>query len=61
MKAALDQPDLISLAAGFTDNDTLPVAEVTALTRTIPRDALQYGTTIGLPRLRQELLRRCRD
>jgi len=58
MQAALDRPNLISLAAGFTDNDTLPVAEVAALTRIIPRDALQYGTTIGLPRLRHELLRR---
>jgi 2-aminoadipate transaminase len=58
MHAALTRPRIISLAAGFTDNDPLPVEEVTALTRTIPRDALQYGTTIGLPRLRSELLRR---
>jgi 2-aminoadipate transaminase len=58
MTVALDRPNLISLAAGFTDNDTLPVEEVAALTRNIPREALQYGTTIGLPRLRQELLRR---
>ncbi len=64
MKAALDRPDLISLAAGFTDSETLPVEEVAALTREIlsrpktARAALQYGTTAGLPPLRQELLRR---
>jgi 2-aminoadipate transaminase len=64
MKAALEKPNLISLAAGFTDNDTLPVAEVAALTREIlrqpkiARPALQYGTTIGLPELRRQLLRR---
>lgn len=66
MKLALDRPDLISLAAGFTDNETLPVEEVTTLTREIlsrpktARAALQYGTTIGLPQLRHELFRRCR-
>ena len=27
MKLTLDRPDLISLAAGFTDNDSLPVHE----------------------------------
>ena len=64
MKLALEKPDLISLAAGFTDNETLPVGEVSALTREIlskpktARTALQYGTTIGLPQLRHELLRR---
>lgn len=64
MKLALERPDLISLAVGFTDNDTLPVREVAALTRDLlaqpraARDALQYGTTAGLPRLRQTLLRR---
>jgi 2-aminoadipate transaminase len=66
MKAALEKPDLISLAAGFTDNETLPVAEVATLTREIlsrpktARPALQYGTAIGLPQLRHELLRRWR-
>ena len=64
MKLALDRPDLISLAAGFTDNETLPVEEVEQITRGILRQpklaraALQYGTTIGLPQLRHELLRR---
>ena len=64
MKLALDRPQLISLAAGFTDNATLPVEEVAEITREILRRpktahaALQYGTTIGLPQLRHELLRR---
>lgn len=64
MKLALDRPRLISLAAGFTDNETLPVEEIGQITRGILRQpklaraALQYGTTIGLPQLRRELLRR---
>jgi 2-aminoadipate transaminase len=64
MKLKLDRPDLVSLAAGFTDNETLPVAEVGALVRdlfrhpTTARHALQYGSTIGHPALRRELLAR---
>jgi 2-aminoadipate transaminase len=64
MHAALERPELISLAAGFTDNATLPVEEVAGLTRDLfrhekaARAALQYGTTQGLPALRQELVRR---
>jgi 2-aminoadipate transaminase len=64
MKLALDRPRLISLAAGFTDNETLPIQEVNRITSEIlrrpktARAALQYGTTIGLPQLRHELLRR---
>jgi 2-aminoadipate transaminase len=64
MHLALERPNLISLAAGFTDNETLPVAEVAALTRDIlqhprtARAALQYGSPIGLPQLRHEILRR---
>lgn len=67
MKLALERPELISLAAGFTDNDTLPVAEVAAVTRDLlrhpraARAALQYGTTPGLPALRHELVRRLRQ
>jgi len=66
MKRALDQPHLISLAAGFTDDETLPVDEVRQITREIlrrpdsARPALQYGSTIGLPQLRHEILRRWR-
>jgi len=64
MRLALERADLISLAAGFTDNETLPAEEVATLTREIlarpkaARAALQYGTTIGLPQLRHALLRR---
>ena len=64
MKLTLERPQLISLAAGFTDNATLPAEEVNRITREILRrpktaqSALQYGTTIGLPQLRRELLGR---
>jgi 2-aminoadipate transaminase len=64
MELTLDRPDLISLAAGFTDNETLPVKEIEQITRAIlrrpkiARAALQYGTTIGLPQLRNAILRR---
>lgn len=60
MDLALRRPRLISLAAGFTDNATLPVVETKAMLRLIFRarrtgePALQYGNTLGLP----DLLRR---
>lgn len=59
MQMTLDQPRLISLAAGFTDNETLPVRETRSLldqmlrTSTSGRAALQYGTTIGNGELRR--------
>ena len=59
MHAALSRPKLISLAAGFTDNVSLPVAEARlALNRVLRsprtgRTALQYGITTGDPTLRQ--------
>jgi 2-aminoadipate transaminase len=59
MHAALSRPKLISLAAGFTDNASLPVAEArTALNRILRssrtgRLALQYGLTAGDPALRR--------
>jgi 2-aminoadipate transaminase len=58
MRLALEQPDLISLAAGFTDDFTLPVTETKALLDELlaapkaARAALQYGSTPGDPRLR---------
>lgn len=58
MRQALRQPDLISFAAGFTDNSTLPVGEVHRLIENIlrepnqARDALQYGVNEGDERLR---------
>jgi len=57
--AALSRPKLISLAAGFTDNVSLPVAEArTALNQVLRslktgRPALQYGITAGYPALRK--------
>ncbi len=53
MKTALSRPKLISLAAGFTDNATLPVEISRQLLNEILRSpktgrpALQYGPTAG--------------
>src|SRR5262245_23289917 len=64
MKLALENPGLISLAAGFVDEAPLPAADfkdaidhVLARPETA-RAALQYGTTQGHPPLRQQLLAR---
>ena len=62
MKIALENPDLISLAAGFVDQETLPTRAVLACCRNILKEevrgkaALQYGTTIGHPGLRESIL-----
>lgn len=53
----LARPELISLAAGFTDTATLPTREARRLLTQILEgadgpNALQYGSTAGLPRLR---------
>jgi 2-aminoadipate transaminase len=59
MQMALSRPNLISLAAGFTDHESLPVNEVRALLDGILRSrrsgqrALQYGSTQGDPTLRR--------
>lgn len=59
MSATLARPKLISLAAGFTDNSSLPVREVRDSLNEILRSprtgqtALQYGTTAGEPKLRE--------
>jgi 2-aminoadipate transaminase len=59
MQTALTRPDLISLAAGFTDNATLPVGISRRLLNDILRSpktgrpALQYGLTAGETNLRQ--------
>ena len=59
MQTALARPKLISLAAGFTDNETLPVGFSRQLINEIlrtpktGRPALQYGTTTGDEKLRQ--------
>jgi 2-aminoadipate transaminase len=59
MHAALSRPKLISLAAGFTDNSTLPVEISRKLLNEILRSpktgqpALQYGITAGENNLRE--------
>ena len=52
MREALDRPGLISLAAGFTDNPSLPVKETRAIIESLLKGKtgqthLQYGTTYG--------------
>ena len=60
--AKLANPDLVNFAAGLVDEETLPVEEVSAITARIFGDtrrgqrALQYGTTLGLRPLREELV-----
>lgn len=66
MKMALDRPQLISLAAGFTDNASLPVEETSELlneilrSKKLARASLQYGSTGGDPELRQQTTARLR-
>ncbi len=62
MQAALANPGLISLAAGFVDQASLPREIVGRITREIfgdpaeGRKALQYGTTVGDSTLRREIV-----
>lgn len=64
MDQALSRPQLISLAAGFTDNPSLPVAETREIIEELlakPRSAratLQYGSTIGVKSLREQTAER---
>ncbi len=63
MNDALSRPGLISLAAGFTSAETLPVVEVASavsnlLSTPSARDYLQYGLNAGRPLLRKMLLDR---
>jgi 2-aminoadipate transaminase len=64
MQTALENPEIVSLAAGFVDQQSLPV-EVSARSvsavfadRELGRRSLQYGTTIGHARLRTSLIER---
>ncbi len=63
MQQAVQNPQVISLAAGLVDQTTLPVAEMRSACaslladETAARQALQYGTTPGAERLRSHLLR----
>jgi 2-aminoadipate transaminase len=63
MNLALENPKLLSLAAGFTDNGTLPVAAVQEAMAALVRspgepEYLQYGTNRGRPGLRRQLSER---
>jgi 2-aminoadipate transaminase len=64
MARALANPELISLAAGFVDQETLPASETQQAFAELAREAasaraaLQYGTTSGFPPLREQLLER---
>ncbi len=64
MQQAVENPNLISLAAGLVDPASLPAAEVAEAMATLLRQpasaqaALQYGTTQGYLPLRQKLLER---
>jgi 2-aminoadipate transaminase len=62
MQQAVQNPQVISLAAGLVDQATLPVGEVRSACASlladekVARQALQYGTTAGAERLRNVLL-----
>ncbi|VTR91209.1 family transcriptional regulator : Transcriptional regulator with HTH domain and aminotransferase domain OS=Singulisphaera acidiphila (strain ATCC BAA-1392 / DSM 18658 / VKM B-2454 / MOB10) GN=Sinac_2242 PE=4 SV=1: Aminotran_1_2 [Gemmata massiliana] len=62
IQKALETPGLISFAAGLVDEGSLPVEEVGAAVAGIVADpltgraALQYGSTQGLPELREQVL-----
>jgi 2-aminoadipate transaminase len=63
MAMALENPRLLSLAAGFIDHQTLPVEAVQAAVAALARrpgvpEYLQYGTNMGRPRLRRLLAAR---
>lgn len=59
MALTLARPELVSLAAGFTDSASLPTGETRTLLNDLLRSpksgraALQYGTTAGDPLLRR--------
>jgi 2-aminoadipate transaminase len=64
MQQAIENPNLISLAAGLVDPSSLPASEVAEAIASLLRQpstaqaALQYGTTQGYAPLREKLLRR---
>ncbi len=64
MHLALAHPKLISLAAGFVDQESLPVAEARQAVESVMADvdraraALQYGTNAGYLPLRSAVLAR---
>ncbi|MDA7977339.1 MAG: PLP-dependent aminotransferase family protein [Pirellulales bacterium] len=67
MQQALAHPELISLAAGFVDQASLPVELTSAAATSLvsdpvrAREALQYGTAAGHQPLREIVLQRHRN
>lgn len=63
MQQAVENPQVISLAAGLVDAGSLPVAETQHACQALlsndarARQALQYGTTAGAERLREQVLK----
>jgi 2-aminoadipate transaminase len=66
LKQAMENPELVSLAAGFVDQASLPAAETQAALDEILSDpvmgraAMQYGTTQGYAPLREKILQHVR-
>lgn len=62
IQKAFENPGLVSFAAGLVDEGSLPVEDVRAAAAEILSDtqagqaALQYGSTQGMPKLRQQVL-----
>lgn len=62
MTLTLERPDILSLAAGFTDTESLPMSEVSKLVDMLAKEGdksvLQYGSNQGRPDLRKSLTQR---
>jgi len=62
IRKAIETDGLISLAAGLVDESNFPVADLAEATAAILNDpdaariALQYGSTQGLPKLREQIV-----
>jgi len=65
MATAIERRDLLSLAAGFTDTDTLPLEELTELALALgdagDKRVFQYGTNQGDEALRSLIANRVAD
>jgi 2-aminoadipate transaminase len=66
MKQALEIPGLLSLAAGFTDNDIMPREQILEITNELlgtdsNNDLLQYGDPSGRPGLREQIAKRVHE
>ncbi len=64
MSLAFQRPDMLSLAAGFTDSESLPVNDVREIVEEISdteseaKASLQYGSNAGRETLRSQLTKR---